>query len=899
MLKLAYQYMKHYKSQTLAIFSSIFLTAALLSGIGSLMYSSQKNDLENSRSIYGDWHYCITAGEASEKYTQKDEKGFRIEECGKAEIKGGLAEPYAVRFLNADATYRKMLHREITEGREPKAANEIAADKYTLVNLGFEGGIGDTLSLGNKSYVLTGIVKGRWASDAANMEIFVGEKFENQGVRKGEILYYLKFTEEEKLYRQLEAFQGKYHISGGAVEINDGLAQYFQSEKPDGLYDIVKFGLTDERGNFTYIILKLQSEYNLAFRGMIALLCVFSLFVIYSVFSISVSKRKAEYAVLQTLGISERALGTALVMELWMLFLTGYPLGCFFGNGILRICYRQLAGVFINKAAGGAETAGSVTDFTAVWEKAVLGEKALEGAGLTGFHVSWKVIVAGFVLLFLALAATGILTVRMMRRQTLRETMGGDASLRKGRRKIYSRIGVNLANTVIRKFMFSSKKRAFGIIVSLSIGGCIFLCTTYMVENLKVHAEMSLKSDDGLGSEYRISVKSDCLADTIPAAVVEEMKSIAQLSDIYASKYVLGELIIEKGQLEWEEYFNEANKDSYYVQRYGGICTDKKDGTYGIKYGVYGYDKGMIEEMCDFLLEGEVNTEGLEKRNEVIAVANMDGQGNYNFYGIHPGDIVTLRIPRKLDCPPKVLKFGGKKADYIEKKFKVAAIVSRPLAREDNFLCSDASGWGDTFNQSFIMTNRQMKENYGINDYSIVNATPAYGTDAEEISGQLLKAVRDVPKAVFRDYTAAIETQKNYLGQQQLFFSGIAVILLFISLFHIMNSMNYSILARRREYGIIRAMGITDAGFYKMILKMGVLYGLLADIFIFLIYHLVLRRGMDYYMAHVVQFLHFTSGIPAGIFAMIMSMNVIIAAGAVMIPARKIASGDIIEEIGK
>lgn len=33
-------------------------------------------------------------------------------------------------------------------------------------------------------------------------------------------------------------------------------------------------------------------------------------------------------------------------------------------------------------------------------------------------------------------------------------------------------------------------------------------------ENLKVHVKRSLESDDGLGVEYRISVKSDSLVDT-------------------------------------------------------------------------------------------------------------------------------------------------------------------------------------------------------------------------------------------------------------------------------------------------------------------------------------------------------------------------------------------------
>lgn len=879
MLKLAYQYMKHYKSQTLAIFASIFLTAALLSGIGSLMYSSRQNDLENSRTMYGDWHYRVIADVDLEvrKKAQRKEKGdgFQLEQCGRAQIKDVLTVPYEIRFLYADESYREMTHCELIEGREPVKGNEIAADHYTLANLGFSGSIGDTLSLNKKSYVLTGIVRSRWSSGADEMEIFVGKEF---GKEKGteQNLLYLRFDENEKLYKQLKTFQKAYHVPDAAVEANEELTMYLCGEEPDSIMDIIKFALTDEKGNFTYVILKLQSEYNLAFNGMILLLLLFGLFVIYSVFNISVSRRKAEYAVLQTLGISEGAIGGTLILELWLLFLTGYPLGCIAGNGMLRFCCRKLGRVFTDKTIG--------TSY---------GENAQSAEGYAGFHVSWNVMIAGFIFLFFTLAAVGFLTVYAIRKQTLSQAMGGDISFIKGSRRIYSKRGSNLANVVTRKFMFSDKRKVAGIIVSLSIGGCIFLCTTYMVENLKIHAEMALKSDDGLGSEYHVSVRSDSMADTIPESAVEEMKDIEELSEVYASRYILGELVIRKEQLEWDEYFREQNKDRYFQERYGGICVDKGNGTYGIKYDVYGYDTGMIEELQEFLLEGEIDPKELVKGDQIIAVANKDGQGNYNFYGIHPGDTVTLRVPKELNCLAKILKFDADETEYVEKEYKVAAIVSRALAKEDNYL--NVNGWSN--GQSFIMTNEQMKDNYGICGYSIVNASPSYGADTEKISEKLLKSVRDVPKAVFRDYTSVIETQKNYLGQQQLFFSGVAVILLVISLFHIMNSMNYSILAHRREYGIIRAMGITEAGFYKMILRVGILYGLLADVFIFLVYNLLFRRVMDYYMVHVVQFLHITAGIPAGVFVMIMVFNVLIAALAVMIPAGKIAAGDIIEEI--
>lgn len=885
MLKLAYQYMRHYKSQTFAILASIILTAALLSGVSSLIYSSQRSSLENNRAMYGNWHYYLDVGPDvfAEVHNGETDTGFRIEQCGKMEIRDVEAEPYLIYFINTDESYRQMAHRALVEGTYPEGDGEIAADRYTLGNLGFSGEIGDTLSLNGKDYILTGIIQTTWAAGSDEMEVFVGEGFKGRGRQP---LLYLRFDEQKKLYKQLDAFLRKYRISSDAVTANDEVVSYLGGEQPDSIVDIVKFALTDENGNFTYIVLKLQSEYNLAFNGMIVLLCVFSLFIINSLFHISVSKRLSEYGMMQTLGISEKRIGGTLVLELWILFLTGYPVGCLLGNGVLKLFYGQLHGVFSTKAAGAAGTGIEISGL----------DQALvqEGGRASVFHVSWESMRIGFLFLLAALAIVGFRTVYAMRKQSLRQVMSGDTSFVKRRRKIYSLRNSNLANVVVRKFMFSNRKKVIGILLSLSIGGCIFLCTTYMVENLKIHAELSMQSDDGLGSEYKVSVKSKVLSDTIPTSTVQEIKAMPELSEVYATKYTLGELMIREQDLEWDEYFDEQNRDGYFQQQFGGICVEKEDGTYGIKYDVYGYDAGMLKQLQEFVLEGEIIPEKLEEGNQIIAVANQDGQGNYNFYGKHPGDMVTLRIPKDLNCASEVLKFQGSEEDYITQEFEIAAIVSRALAQEESYL--NVNSWSRM--QSVIMTNQEMDRQFGIRDYSFVNASPASGADPDQASSRLLQKIQDVPKVVLRDYTAAIETQKQYLRQQQLFFSGIAAILLVISLFHIMNSMNYSILSRRREYGIVRAMGITDAGFYKMILQMGMLYGLLVDLFIFLLYHLLLRRVMDYYMAHVLQFLHFTASIPSGLVVTILLLNLIITTAAVIIPARKIVKSDIVAEIG-
>lgn len=884
MLKLAWKYMKYYRSQTLAIFASIVLTATLLSGISSLIYSSQKSDLSNSKTIYGDWQYYIETDRETFQSVQSGEQGdgYVLEKCGRMEIRDAVEEPFVIFFICADDIYRQMAHRDLIDGTYPEGENEIAADQFVLSNLGFSGNPGDSLYINEREYIVTGILESEWAASASEMEIFVSDSFVGSG---SQTFLYLSFDEDEKLYKQLDAFQRQYHISSESVEENDEVIQYLGGEKPDCIWDIVKFGLTEEDGNFTYIILKLQSDYNLAYNGMIFLLCLFSLFVVYSVFNISVAKRISEYGILQTLGISEGRIGGTLVLELWILFIVGYPLGCLLGNGVLSLLYGRFSGVFGGNGAGTAEGGLTAADQTLA-----------KGSETASFYISWNAMTAGFLFLLIALGVVGFIVVRSLRKRSLREVMNGDVSYTK-RRKIYAVRPVNMAGVVVRKFMFSNKRKVIGILISLSIGGCIFLCTTYMVENLKIHAELSMKSDDGLGSEYRISLKSTSLNDTIPETVADKIKDMPETADVYATKYTLGELKLAEDEFladeDWSEYFEYQNRDSYFVQRYGGICNQQEDGTYTIKYDVYGYDEGLLKQLEDFVLEGEIRPSEIKSGNQVIVAANMDGQGNYYFYGKKPGDTITLRVPKQENYTDDLLKFQSGQEHYIEKEFEIAAIVSRPLAQEEGFLNVDA--WNNA--QSVIMTNDQMTQNFGLTDYSFINASPARGIKSEQVSTQLLQVIRDVPKAVLQDYTRAIETQKNYLSQQQIFFSGIAVILLIISLFHIMNSMNYVILARKREYGIMRAMGITDSGFYRMILQTGVTYGLLADAAIFLLYNLVFRRVMDYYMVHIVQFLHIQAGVPAWILCGLMILNIIIAVIAVLLPARKLIQESIINEL--
>ena len=111
-----------------------------------------------------------------------------------------------------------------------------------------------------------------------------------------------------------------------------------------------------------------------------------------------------------------------------------------------------------------------------------------------------------------------------------------------------------------------------------------------------------------------------------------------------------------------------------------------------------------------------------------------------------------------------------------------------------------------------------------------------------------------------------------------------------------MNSMQYLVAARKREFGILRAMGITDAGFKRMLAKEGLCYGIYSGVTVLVIYFVV-QKILYYFMIHVYLYLHpgaFVSGAALG---GILLLNVGICVGVTLLSGRAVLREGIVEEI--
>ncbi len=873
-LHLSFAYIRHYKRQTGALFLGILLSAALLTGVGSLFASGKKAALENARTEYGDWHYELRCDAPWFKAFIENPKGegFQVESWGVETIKKAVPQPFEIRFVWGDETYLKMMGRTLIQGHYPEEENEIAMDSHTLLNLGIERTLGSRVELDGETFILCGILSemperlGELMGDA--MQVFVSSRLD---YGTDESFLYLKFKESRPIYRQLKAFISQYEIQE-SVDQNSGLSGYVGGDTGSLTPAEIWNALSEPEYGLPYVWGMLNENEAMTEGAVLAVLGIFSMFIIYSIFQVSLLKRISQYSVMETLGMTGGKAFLLLFSQLFFIFLGGYPAGCILGNAAASWIYEKAGRIFITR---------NVTLHTGV--SLAENASALTVSGLPeagSFRADWHMIgtAAGFLILFLA--AVSLVLVRRMRNLTIRQRMVQDFSGGRKNRKIYSLKKENLTGILTKRFMISRKGTIAGILLSLSVGTVIFLGASYVAENTKINNELTFAADDGLGSEIQVYEASDQLAQVIPEQTVESLKQVDGLESVLPVRYLLGEVPLPDGMLLWTEFVPEIagiegwEPDPELMEKYNGQFVKTGEDDYAVKVNIYGYEDEMLRSMEDYVLEGEIDPEKMREENTVIFKTIMDGQGNYGGIALQPGDTFTLRTPKDRTGDPEVLKFLSPEENYDTTRLRIAAVASRPLGKVDTFIGDDGANSVD-----LIMTNEQMKENFGVTGYCTISISMKEGEDAGEAAQQIKELVSGVPDCVVRDYSSQIQAQNLYLNQQMMFFYGISAVLLGISLLHILNSMQYLVAERRYEFSLLRAMGITDSGFLRMLIKEGLRYGACSGLAMLAVYFLV-QKILYYFMVHVYLYLHPKPGTSPGYLAAAAAVNLVLCAGA-------------------
>lgn len=879
-LRLAFAYLSHYKKQTAALFIGVMLSAALLTGVGSLFTSGKDAVKENARIEYGDWHYSTRNDLPwfSDFKKNPEGNGFEIEKYGIEIVRKAIDDPFEIQYVSADKGYLEMMGRELLEGKMPDTNSEMAMDLQTIRNLGISETIGSNFELDGESFTLCGIVTEmpeKISEQQGNfMQVFVGPDLD-YGMNGS--FFYVKFKEDKPVHQQIEAFMEQYDLDKNSVYRNIGLAGYVGGNAKNLSSAQIWESLRDPVMGLPYVWGFLNENEVLTETAILTALAFFCVFIIYSIFQISILKRLSQYSVMQTLGMTELETFGILMLELLMIFIGAYTGGCILGNFAASLIYSKTGRIFITR---------NIDIHPGVSTNETASELSVDNLPDPGvFHIDEQIIFRGAVFLFVFLIVISLILVKKMRTLSLRQMIVKDTVRGKKNRKIYSLKHENLTGILTKKFMFARKGTFAGILLSLSIGSVIFLGATYVIENTRINNKLTFAADDGLGSDIQVYETSDQLSDIIPEQTMEDIRKIKGIKSALPVRYMLGEISLNDGMLNWTTYFPEISKEEgnnpnpEIMEKYNGQIVQTGEDDYQLKVNIYGYDDKMLEELNDYLLDGSINTEQMKTQNTVIVRTLMDGQGNYDGIDFTVGDTITVRTPRDPEAAPEVLKFVGNEQEYKKQNLKISGIVSRSLGKVDTYL---GDGGVD-----LIMTNEQMKKNFGVTGYQTISISLKKDADAVVVADALRTATSGIRKSMVKDYTAQIKEQNIYLNQQMMFFYGIAMVLLGISLLHIINSMQYLVTERKHEFSILRAMGITDRGFIQMLMKEGIRYGVYSGIVMLALYFIV-QKVLYYFMTKVYLYLHSQKIISIYYLIGMAALNILICIVAVILSGKSI-----------
>ncbi|OAA85233.1 ABC transporter permease [Clostridium ljungdahlii] len=320
--------------------------------------------------------------------------------------------------------------------------------------------------------------------------------------------------------------------------------------------------------------------------------------------------------------------------------------------------------------------------------------------------------------------------------------------------------------------LWRNKKRTIMTMISLTMSGILFIviCTVLKSMNIYNLTKQDFKHEFSLTS-------TETEGNPLNDKMINNIKNVKGVKNVSTEKYT------------------------------GNISVDN------LSCGLYGYDDYLLSQLKKYLIAGKISSEELKSKDEVLVVTNYDKNDNR---------ICKYKVGDKINLSIQVDK-NGKQTESIKKQFTVAGIVSKNIV---------GLGWEiDGYNlitHEDVFTRGEFKDKLAsANDNKMAGVYIDIDSSKFESIKNKLKSVSQKDNRIFydsyTDYKKEIESQ--YMGIQIIAMSFIGIIAL-IGILNLINTMITSILTRKKEYGMLQAVGLSDKQLRKMLQIEGIYYSL-------------------------------------------------------------------------
>ena len=649
---------------------------------------------------------------------------------------------------------------QLTQGRWPEQPGEITLDTSSAERGAYE--VGDTVTI---------VVP---TTQPRREFTLVGTADFNGGGTAGVTLVLLDTAQAQEIF-----LDGRDAFTSIALTGADGVSQTelvkaAAAVVPDGFAAVTGDEVVQESQEQIGQFLDVISIFLTTF-AVIAI--VVGAFIIFNTFSILVSQRVRESALLRALGASRKQVTRSVLVEAFLMAVVGATLGLLLGWGLSRL----LAGLF---RSFGLDIAGDVltlTPFTVV----------------AGYVVGIVVtMVAAFVP---ARRAARVPPVAAMRDDLVVQERG------MGRRMVLGTVAMGLGTALVAAGLAGAPSTDA---IWIGAGAVIWVITTAVLAPVLGHPVLvacrsvfgrvfgtpgRLAGENALRNPRRTGATASALM--IGLAVVSAVGVLASslsatndatLDDAFMSDFVVQMPAFQGFPAQYGDQMAAVDGVDLVSRQQGTPVTVQNDGKPEQTFAI-GVDPGFFEIFDLTMLEG---TDEISGHQAVLSERRADA------LDAGPGDSLAVEFP------------GGK-----------------TIALEVAGVFEDTPTAGGITVPLSVLADAGLRRSD-----STLSITLAAGADRAAVKQDLEDVVEDLPVLAVQDKEEFKELISSQINQLLYVIYGLLALAVVIAVIGIVNTLGLSVIERTREIGLLRAVGLSRRGLRRMITLESVAIALLGAV---------------------------------------------------------------------
>ena len=786
--KLTIKHLTMNKKRTIVSIVGIILSTALMVGIGLLLSTFRELMIDDVIQYKGDYHASIVDVATDkisviENNSNVDSLYYR-QYIGYSLITNtdykNTYKPYYKLYGASDSYFDSL---ELLDGRLPENSNEIVISKHIETEGGIELKVGDTITLNLGDRYLNG-------EDLDDLDYAEGETLGKTTAKTYNIVGIVS--------RDL---QESYSSPGYSIftkldsNCDNGLTVFVKYNKPADSYKIsasiassLGFKSIDAEGenyeeisyNDSLLSMYGASKYDNMMGGMIGMLSIMlglvsiaCIIVIYNSFAISVMERKKQFGLFSSIGATKKQIRKTVLFEAAIVSIIGIPLGiasAYLGIGVVVLIMNNLLGDMLN----------GISVHLCTYPMFILAPILF-------------MIITVFVSAFLpAKKASKISPIEAIRLNDDIKIKGKKVKAPKWINKLFG-----VEGTIAYKNMKRNKKKYRITVASLFISIVLFISFSgYMKYTLAGATSYLNVPEFDIEVQYSDTINSDIINnikhnEDVKESITYKMLSLqttTDLSTMYTDKY---NDFIKSKNIKSDNNITAIvlDDESYnaYLKQIGKkeakpIIYNKYSGI------VYGNNsrKGYTYNRFDTNKLGDINI----SKQVIDETAAASDSKNYT---------------------PKT---------------ETVDTISDYYVTTENFLSVEVLTAEVT--PTIILNNEQAK-NYGLDSSNniLIIKSPSYNSVDKVIKDYVDgDKIKDTDHFSYMNVAEQMKMMKNLVLVIKILIYGFITLVTLIGVTSVFNTINTSIALRRKEFAVLRSIGLTPKGFNKTLRFESLFFGL-------------------------------------------------------------------------